>query len=278
MYIMKHGSSVLTAVSYSLILPLTVLAFASPWLGRFQEACTPSAVAGLVVVLAGFFIWRQGQAAREEEEEKALAPAVAEAAIQVMGSATRSPHGRSLSPELTSQGSLVSGAAGFSSEADHAEAGASRSEKILLLPQAALAKATKQLAPSSLPSFSSPMSAVVRLFSPAPQRRRSDSYGGDLGLPLPADSMLPSAYLPSGPEAASEWSDEDDPAGKRSDDDDDDGIGAMGFEERTVVLARAGWKAPRSRGSARARGRGRGHVHARSESSLRGVAPGTPQR
>jgi hypothetical protein len=58
LYLVKHGSATLNAISYAIILPITTLAFALPMLGRYQESFDISTILGLVVVLLGFFLWK----------------------------------------------------------------------------------------------------------------------------------------------------------------------------------------------------------------------------
>ena len=58
LYLVKHGSSVLNAISGAIILPLTVLSFTLPLLGPFQERFDWLTVAGLCVVLTGFSVWK----------------------------------------------------------------------------------------------------------------------------------------------------------------------------------------------------------------------------
>ena len=292
MYIMKHGSSVLSAVSYSLILPLTVLAFASPLLGRFQEGCPPSALVGLLIVLVGFYIWRQGQAAREQEEQEEEEGGALEVwqGAMPLELELAAADGRSVSVV----GGDVEAGAGAGAEAGAGAVGAP-SERIRLLPSGAGRykpgsssggptrgpTRAKMHVSSSLPSFASqPISAVVHLFSPVPRRTRAGSSATASGLVL--DATLPSPYLPSGYEAATEWSDDEDAASRQSasSDDDDDVLFAAGFEERTIVLARAGWRTPlpRRRRGGGGGGAGRGGEYTRSESSLRDLARETPRR
>ena len=59
LFLIKHGSAVFNSISYAIILPLTVLSFNLPLLGKFQEAFSPSTLYGLLIVLIGFFIWRK---------------------------------------------------------------------------------------------------------------------------------------------------------------------------------------------------------------------------
>ena len=61
LYLVKHGSSVLNAITGAIILPLTVLSFTLPLLGQFQEPFDWLTLAGLCVVLAGFSIWKAAE-------------------------------------------------------------------------------------------------------------------------------------------------------------------------------------------------------------------------
>ena len=61
LYLVKHGSSVLNAISYAIILPLTVISFTFPVLGAYQEQFSWDTLVGLAVVLFGFMIWRSSE-------------------------------------------------------------------------------------------------------------------------------------------------------------------------------------------------------------------------
>ena len=54
LYLVKHGSSVLNAISYAIILPLTVISFCLPILGRYQESFNGLTIVGLVVSVMWF--------------------------------------------------------------------------------------------------------------------------------------------------------------------------------------------------------------------------------
>jgi drug/metabolite transporter (DMT)-like permease len=69
LYLVKHGSSVLNAISYAIILPLTVISFTLPILGAYQEEFNWDTIAGLVVVLLGFFIWRSADISDSDSED-----------------------------------------------------------------------------------------------------------------------------------------------------------------------------------------------------------------
>lgn len=58
LYLVKHGSSILNAISGAIILPLTVISFTLPILGAYQEQFDWLTIVGLVVVLTGFIVWR----------------------------------------------------------------------------------------------------------------------------------------------------------------------------------------------------------------------------
>lgn len=61
LYLTKHGSAVLNALSYSILLPFTTILFFTPLLGPYQEPLTRNAsytFIGLVVVLVGFAIYQ----------------------------------------------------------------------------------------------------------------------------------------------------------------------------------------------------------------------------
>ena len=55
----KHGSAVLRAISYALILPLTSLSFALPFMGQFREVISPWTIGGLFIALLGFAIYQR---------------------------------------------------------------------------------------------------------------------------------------------------------------------------------------------------------------------------
>lgn len=61
LYLVKCGSAVLNAIVAALILPLTVLAFSLPVLGVFSESLQYTVWLGLLVVLAGFVLWKVGE-------------------------------------------------------------------------------------------------------------------------------------------------------------------------------------------------------------------------
>ena len=53
LYLVKHGSSILNAISGAIILPLTVLEFHSSYIGSLPRAFDWLTIAGLCVVLTG---------------------------------------------------------------------------------------------------------------------------------------------------------------------------------------------------------------------------------
>ncbi len=61
LYLTKHGGAVLNSISYSLLLPLTTILFSVPLLGEYRESVFPSTYLGLLVVMAGFAMWRYYQ-------------------------------------------------------------------------------------------------------------------------------------------------------------------------------------------------------------------------
>jgi len=69
LYLVKHGSSVLNAISYAIILPLTVISFTFPMLGVYREEFNWDTLAGLAVVMCGFFIWRSSSIAESQKGE-----------------------------------------------------------------------------------------------------------------------------------------------------------------------------------------------------------------
>ncbi len=216
LYILKHGSSVLSAVSFSLILPLTVIAFALPVLGPFQEGCPPSAVVGLVVVLVGFVVWRKGQEEAELEVHCALS----------MQSSLG--HKSATVVELAPVLDMNTNAATVATP----ESAALRiPEQEQLLPRTYTPARTASM---SLPASTSPLAVALELFSPArpPTRRVSMP---NIASPQEVESQpIRSSHKANGTgtydlvEA----------------DDEEDGIDTVGFEERTTVLARAGWRSP----------------------------------
>ncbi|CAJ1341771.1 unnamed protein product, partial [Effrenium voratum] len=61
LYLTKHGSAVLNALSYSILLPFTTALFFTPLLGEYQEPLTRDAYftfVGLIAVLVGFAIYQ----------------------------------------------------------------------------------------------------------------------------------------------------------------------------------------------------------------------------
>lgn len=61
LYLTKHGSAVLSSLSFSILLPFTTVLFFSPVLGRFQEPLTRNAIftfTGLGVASVGFVIYQ----------------------------------------------------------------------------------------------------------------------------------------------------------------------------------------------------------------------------
>eukprot|EP00435_Cladocopium_sp_Y103_P025290 s3782_g6.t1 len=61
LYLTKHGSAVLNALSYSMLLPFTTALFFTPLLGPYQEPLTRDAYftfIGLAVTLIGFAIYQ----------------------------------------------------------------------------------------------------------------------------------------------------------------------------------------------------------------------------
>jgi hypothetical protein len=68
LYLVKHGSSVLNAISYSIILPLTVISFTLPFLGQYKEPFNWDTIMGLSVVLLGFTIWRKSSGVDDDDE------------------------------------------------------------------------------------------------------------------------------------------------------------------------------------------------------------------
>lgn len=58
LYIVKHGGAILNSISYSIILPLTILTFSLSILGPFTEPTTSTTIIGLLITLIGFLLWR----------------------------------------------------------------------------------------------------------------------------------------------------------------------------------------------------------------------------
>lgn len=79
LYLTKHGSAVLNALSYSILLPFTTILFFTPLLGRYQEPLTNTACftfLGLASALTGFAIYQwYSQNVGEDASSKALLPA-----------------------------------------------------------------------------------------------------------------------------------------------------------------------------------------------------------
>jgi len=62
LYLTKHGSAVLNALSFSVLLPFTTCLFFTPLLGRYQEPFTATSgftFAALVPTLVGFFLYQR---------------------------------------------------------------------------------------------------------------------------------------------------------------------------------------------------------------------------
>lgn len=57
LFVTKGGGAALTAILYSVLLPLSTLAFGLPFLGPFREPIRGTTVAGLCVVLLGFYFY-----------------------------------------------------------------------------------------------------------------------------------------------------------------------------------------------------------------------------
>ena len=76
LYLTKHGGAVLNSISYSLLLPLTTILFSLPILGPYRETAMPSTFAGLVVVMAGFALWRYCQLHHESQITAAVSDVV----------------------------------------------------------------------------------------------------------------------------------------------------------------------------------------------------------
>ena len=57
LYLTKHAGAALNSISFSMLLPLTTLSYALPFLGPFREAIVPSTIVGLLVVLGGFLLY-----------------------------------------------------------------------------------------------------------------------------------------------------------------------------------------------------------------------------
>ena len=58
LFLTKHGSAVLNGMSYSILLPLTTIAFSLPLLGPYQETLSPYTFGGLGLVLGGFLLYQ----------------------------------------------------------------------------------------------------------------------------------------------------------------------------------------------------------------------------
>lgn len=67
----KHSSAVLRSLSYSLVVPITSLAFTSALMGSLREPLSRYTLAGLFVVLVGFIVYHNslGQDAQERAED-----------------------------------------------------------------------------------------------------------------------------------------------------------------------------------------------------------------
>ncbi|CAE8630246.1 unnamed protein product [Polarella glacialis] len=61
LYLTKHGSAILNALSYSILLPFTTVLFFTPLMGRYQEPLNQGSVftfLGLILALVGFAIYQ----------------------------------------------------------------------------------------------------------------------------------------------------------------------------------------------------------------------------
>jgi drug/metabolite transporter (DMT)-like permease len=61
LYITQRGSATLKSVAYAILLPITTVTFSLPFMGSYRESLTPFTWIGLVVVLAGFGLFRYGE-------------------------------------------------------------------------------------------------------------------------------------------------------------------------------------------------------------------------
>lgn len=91
LYLTKHGSAVLNALSYSILLPFTTMLFFTPLLGRFQEPLTSTVnftAAGLALVLGGFAIYQR------YSKHVGVQPVTAELPVPLLDSPLPSPKGQ----------------------------------------------------------------------------------------------------------------------------------------------------------------------------------------
>ena len=69
LYLVKYGSIVLNAISYAIILPLTVLGFCMPLMGIYKEGFNWLTIFGLFVVLWGFYLWKSQDISKDEDSD-----------------------------------------------------------------------------------------------------------------------------------------------------------------------------------------------------------------
>eukprot|EP00411_Alexandrium_monilatum_P006332 CAMPEP_0175305434 /NCGR_PEP_ID=MMETSP0093-20121207/63743_1 /TAXON_ID=311494 /ORGANISM="Alexandrium monilatum, Strain CCMP3105" /LENGTH=277 /DNA_ID=CAMNT_0016601863 /DNA_START=80 /DNA_END=909 /DNA_ORIENTATION=- len=106
LYLTKHGSAVLNALSFSILLPFTTCLFFTPVLGSYQEPLTRTSIftlCGLLLTLMGFGIYQRyaaqvGTAEMEEELEETNESAVGGAAARGARGGARGPDGAALLP------------------------------------------------------------------------------------------------------------------------------------------------------------------------------------
>ena len=59
LYLTKVGSAILQSLAYALLLPLTTVIFAAPFLGAYQETISVYTIAGLIFVMTGFWVYQR---------------------------------------------------------------------------------------------------------------------------------------------------------------------------------------------------------------------------
>lgn len=75
----KHGGAALNSLSYSMLLPLTTLSYALPFLGPFQEGVHAPTLIGLGLVLAGFVCYEYREfvkSCKEGADSRDVSPSV----------------------------------------------------------------------------------------------------------------------------------------------------------------------------------------------------------
>ncbi|GMI07739.1 hypothetical protein TrVE_jg5007 [Triparma verrucosa] len=60
LFLTKYASSTVNAITSSLLLPISAVAFTAPWMGQFRENIAVSTYYGLVIIILGFLLYQYG--------------------------------------------------------------------------------------------------------------------------------------------------------------------------------------------------------------------------